>query len=60
MNNTRYLSMFVELLFYYLCITGSKNILADLLQEMISISIHACFQILLIFSLFIMLLYACN
>ena len=37
-----------------------KTILALLLQEMISISIYACFQILLIFSLFIMLLYACN
>ena len=34
--------------------------LALLLQEMISISIYACFQILLIFSLLIMLLYTCN
>ena len=32
----------------------------DYYQEMISISIYACFQILLIFSLFIMLLYTCN
>ena len=30
------------------------------MQEMISTSINACFQILLIFSLFIMLLYTCN
>ena len=36
------------------------KILALLLQEMISISINDCFQILLIFSLFIMLLYTCN
>ena len=54
--------MFVELLFYYLCITGSKKkyLSTILLQEMISISIYACFEILFIFSLFIMLLYACN
>ena len=44
---------------YYLIIfiLREVKILALLLQEMISISIYACFQILLIFSLFIMLLY---
>ena len=35
-------------------------VFSEMKQEMISISIYACFQILLIFSLFIMLLYACN
>ena len=52
---------YVCLLSYYfiICILPEVKYLALLLQEMISISIYACFQILLIFSLFIMLLYAC-
>ena len=36
------------------------KILALLVQEMISLSINACFQILLLSSLFIILLYTCN
>ena len=52
--------MFVELLLYYLYITGSKKKLALLLQEMISIRMYACFQLLLIFSLLIKLLYTCS
>ena len=39
---------------------GEVKILALLLQEMIRLSINACFQILLIVSLYIKLLYACN
>ena len=53
-----YSSVFGLLSYYFIiCILPEVKILALLLQEMISISIYACFQILLIFSLFIVLLY---